>query len=459
MSCPYPFKTTLNRSTPLKAPQAVLGLRHTKRLYMNRSLLFLLAILYSIVLPAQKDCRQQDYQQTLLRRFPQLQAQYGKVELFSKKPRFTFVTGGSIDTANYSPAATPVTVPEKIIIPVVVHIVWNSTAQNISDAQVLSQIDVLNKDFNGQNADRSKVPAYFSALAADCGISFVLAKRDPQGKPCNGIVRKQSSLAVFGFDDKVKSTATGGDDAWNAGNYLNIWVCNLADGISGYASAPGGPADKDGVVISSAVFGTLNMNGPFNRGRTAVHEIGHWMNLRHIWGDASCGDDKVDDTPPQKTANRGCNTGEKFSCGETAHGDMYMNFMDFSDDACMYMFTRGQRQRMRVLFETGGPRNSLLNSNGLTGEGLSVQEKLPEDETAAVEILLYPNPANNNITLQFQNNNNLAGQIYLCNHLGQIVQSTRVVAKQQQLDISSLQPGLYFIRLAGTSAVKKFVKQ
>ena len=426
---------------------------------MNRILLCLLAVFSSTILLAQKDCRQPEYQQALLRQFPQLQVQFGKVELFSKKPRYPFVIGGSIDTVNYPPAPAPVPVPEKIIIPVAVHIVWNNVAQNISDAQVLSQIDVLNKDFNGQNADRSKVPAYFSSLAADCGILFVLTKKDPQGRPSNGIVRKQTSLAVFNFDDKVKSAATGGDDAWDADHYLNIWVCNLVGGISGYASAPGCPAEKDGVVIGTGVFGTLNMNGPFNRGRTAVHEIGHWLNLRHIWGDASCGDDKVDDTPPQKAANRGCTTGEKFSCGETAHGDMYMNFMDFSDDACMYMFTKGQRQRMRVLFETGGPRNSLLYSNALMGEGLPVQDSLPADGEAGLEILLYPNPASNSITLQFQNNNSLSHQIYICNHLGQVIQSTRAVSKQQQLDISTLPPGLYFIRIAGTRAAKKFVKQ
>lgn len=426
---------------------------------MNRILLCLLAVLFSTILFAQKECRQAEYQDALLRQFPKLQAQFGKVELFSKKPRYPFVIGGTIDTVNYPPAPAPVPVPEKIIIPVVVHIVWNSNAQNISDAQVLSQIDVLNKDFNGLNADRSKLPAYFSSLAADCGISFVLAKKDPQGRPSNGIVRKQTSLGIFGFDDKVKSAAAGGDDAWNADNYLNIWVCNLVGGISGYASTPGGPAEKDGVVISTGFWGTLNMNGPFNGGRTAVHEIGHWMNLRHIWGDANCGDDKVDDTPPQQAANRGCPTGEKFSCGETAHGDMYMNFMDFSDDACMYMFTKGQRQRMRVLFEAGGPRNSLLYSNALTGEGLPVQGRLGADEEAAMEILLYPNPAVNSITLQFQNNSNLSNQIYICNHLGQVIQAARVVSKLQQLDISKLQPGLYFIRLAGSAATRKFVKQ
>ena len=426
---------------------------------MKRNLLCFFIIFYSIVAVAQKDCRQPEYQQALLRQFPHLQAAFGKIEQFSKTPRFPFVTGGSIDSTVFPPAPSPLPVPEKIIIPVVVHIVWNSSAQNISDAQVLSQLDVLNNDFNGLNADRSRVPAYFSALAADCGISFVLARKDPQGRPSTGIVRKQTSLLSFGFDDKVKHAVTGGDDAWDAAAYLNIWVCNLVGGISGYASAPGSLAETDGVVISTGVFGTLNRNGPFNRGRTAVHEIGHWLNLRHIWGDASCGDDKVDDTPPQAAANRGCITGEKFSCGETAHGDMYMNFMDFSDDACMYMFTKGQRQRMRVLFEAGGPRNSLLYSDALSGEGLPVESRLPGTGTDGITLLLYPNPASNSITLQFQNSNSLSSQLYICNQLGQVVQTTRIISKQQQLDIGALQPGLYFIRLAGSAATKKFVKQ
>ena len=133
-----------------------------------------------------------------------------------------------------------------------------------------------------------------------------------------------------------------------------------------------------------------------------MHEIGHWLNLRHIWGDANCGDDKVDDTPTQQGPNRGCTSGEKLTCGSTAHGDMYMNYMDFSDDACMYMFTKGQRQRMRVLFEAGGPRNSLLFSNGLAGEGLQTDPGTSTGQQV-MNLSLYPNPAVNMITVQLLN--------------------------------------------------------
>ena len=403
---------------------------------------------------AQNDCRQDDYQQQLLRKFPQLHAQYEKIESFQRKHRYPLIVGGAIDTTAASMALLPV--PDKIIIPVVVHIVFGTAEQNISDARVLSQLDVLNKDFNGLNADRNKIPAYFSMLSADCSILFVLAKTDPQGRPATGIVRKQTSTGIFGFDDKIKSTASGGDDAWDARSYLNIWVCNLSAGISGYASAPGCPPANDGIVISTGAFGVTGTSGPFNGGRTAVHETGHWLSLRHIWGDAGCGDDKVDDTPPQQGANRGCNTGEKFSCGTSAHGDMYMNFMDFSDDACMYMFTKGQRQRMRTLFETGGPRNSLLYSPALSGEGLKLP--LTPEGLTGFEIQLYPNPASNSIMVQLDGINCLGKKIYICNHLGQIIKMSVATAKLQQIDISALHAGLYFIQLEGVGS-KKFVKQ
>lgn len=426
---------------------------------MKRSLLYgCFTFLYTVLL-AQKECLQEAYQQQLLRQYPQLHFQYSNIESFTHQHRFPFVIGGSIDSS--SPAAVPpFVVPERIVIPVVVHILWNTSAQDIPDAQVLSQLDVLNKDFSGLNADRNKIPAYFSALAADCGISFALAKMDPQGKPSSGIVRKQTATAVFGFDDKAKSSAAGGDDPWDAGNYLNIWVCNLVNGISGYASAPGGPATNDGVVISTGVFGVLNNNGPFSRGRTAVHEIGHWLNLRHIWGDANCGDDKVDDTPTQQGANRGCTSGEKLTCGSTAHGDMYMNYMDFSDDACMYMFTKGQRQRMRVLFEAGGPRNSLIFSKALAGEGLPTDAGTTAGQQV-INLHLYPNPAVSMITVQLLNSSGPAKNICICNQQGQIIKTITGVSKQQQVDISSLQPGLYFIKMEGTgfSMIKKFIKQ
>ena len=255
-------------------------------------------------------------------------------------------------------------------IPVVVHVLYNTTAQNISDAQIASQIAVLNEDFQKLNADVSKTPTAFAGLAADVSIAFTLAKRDPNGNATTGIERKSTTLTSWGTDDRMKSTATGGLNAWPAGSYLNLWVCNLSGGILGYAQFPGGAAATDGVVIRTSAFGRNgSASAPFNLGRTATHEVGHWLNLRHIWGDASCGTDQVADTPTQQTSNTGCPSFPRRTCGNTTNGDMFMNYMDYTDDACMYMFSTGQSSRMNALFATGGSRASLKTSLGGTTPG------------------------------------------------------------------------------------------
>lgn len=255
-------------------------------------------------------------------------------------------------------------------IPVVVHVVYNTAAQNVSDAQIQSQIDVLNKDFRKLNTDWTGTPAVFQSLVADCEIEFCLAKQDPNGNPSTGIVRKSTTVTAFGTNDAVKKNAQGGDDAWNSSKYLNLWVCNLSGGVLGYAQFPGGPAATDGVVITYTGFGTIGTAAaPFNKGRTATHEVGHWLNLFHIWGDdgsACTGSDQVGDTPNQGSEYYGCPTFPQVSCSNGPNGAMFMNYMDYTDDACMYMFTVGQKARMDALFTTGGLRASLLTSAGCT---------------------------------------------------------------------------------------------
>ena len=253
-------------------------------------------------------------------------------------------------------------------IPVVVHVLYNTTAQNISDAQIKSQIDVLNEDFRKLNADKTNVPSTFSSLAADAEVTFCLASKNPAGAATTGIVRKSTTATSFVDDNKVKSSATGGDDAWNSSQYLNLWVCNLGNGLLGYAQFPGGSASTDGVVILYSAFGrTGNVSAPYNKGRTATHEVGHWLNLRHIWGDASCGSDLVNDTPTQQTSNYGCPTYPHKTCSNTTSGDMFMNYMDYVDDGCMNMFSAGQKTRMQALFAAGGARASLLSSSACGG--------------------------------------------------------------------------------------------
>lgn len=255
-------------------------------------------------------------------------------------------------------------------IPVVVHVLYNTTAQNISDAQIQSQITILNNDFRRLNADRTNTPSTFTSVAADAEINFCLASVSPTGTTTTGINRVYTSTTSFGSDDKMKSSSTGGVNAWPTDKYLNIWVCNLGGGLLGYAQFPGGPTSTDGVVIGYKYFGnTGTATAPFNKGRTATHEVGHWLNLRHIWGDASCGSDLVSDTPTHQAENYSCPSHPKSnSCGTSA--EMFMNYMDYTDDGCMNMFSTGQKTRMQALFASGGARASLLTSNGC-GSGTS----------------------------------------------------------------------------------------
>lgn len=247
-----------------------------------------------------------------------------------------------------------------IKIPVVVHVIHRNAGENISDAQVKSQIAVLNRDFRAKNTDKSKVPKSWKSLVGDANVEFALAGKDPKGKKTSGIVRTATSVASFGADDSVKSRKAGGANAWPTDRYLNIWVCSLGGGLLGYAQFPGGPSKTDGVVILNTAFGTQGTaKVPFNKGRTATHEIGHYLGLRHIWGDRNdcSGNDFVADTPPARQANMGKPKFPNITCNNGPNGDMFMNYMDYVDDAAMYMFTAGQVARMNATL--AGPRKKL----------------------------------------------------------------------------------------------------
>ena len=260
-----------------------------------------------------------------------------------------------------------------ILIPVVVHVVYKDPADNVSEAQIKRQIEVLNEDFRKRNSDIRKVPAPFRKLAADARIEFRLAVRDQTGSPTNGITRTRSTKSSFSNrTDDIKSRHKGGHTAWPTDQYLNIWVGpKIVDPIQGsllgYAQFPGGPAATDGVVIATHAFGTGGRaRAPFNKGRTATHEIGHWLNLLHIWGDdhGGCsGSDSVADTPNQSGSSSGVPVFPRISCSNGPHGDLFMNYMDYTDDAGMFLFTPGQVKRMRATLD--GPRASLLDSMAL----------------------------------------------------------------------------------------------
>lgn len=256
-------------------------------------------------------------------------------------------------------------------IPVVVHIVLRNPA-SITDAQVQSQIDVLNEDYSASNADTSRVPAIWKSLLGDMGLSFCLARRTPDGSPSNGIVRVSTTRSRFSTEDAaadVKHAVTGGSDAWDPSRYLNIWVCNMGNNNLGVGTPPGlYPADEEGVVIQFNAFGTTgNVLDAFDRGRTCTHEIGHYFNLFHPWGDGdgTCSPgDNVDDTPPQSSEIYQCPHFPYLQdpCSSAFPGVMFMNFMEYVNDSCMHFFTLGQVARAQAALL--GPRASLLSSDG-----------------------------------------------------------------------------------------------
>ncbi|MBK8682811.1 MAG: M43 family zinc metalloprotease [Chitinophagales bacterium] len=253
---------------------------------------------------------------------------------------------------------------EVIVIPCVIHVVYKNATENITDEQAYSQIEALNLDFRRLNPDASETPAEFASVASDLEIEFCIATVDPEGNPTNGIVRVSTAVPSFSTSDDIKYTASGGSDAWPADEYLNLWCGDLGSSLLGYAQFPGGADATDGVVVNYTAFGTEGtVIAPYNLGRTASHEVGHWLNLLHIWGDdgGGCGgSDFCDDTPNQAGENYGCPTYPLADdCSESVQ---FQNFMDYTDDACYNMFTEDQKSRAQALFAPGGARYDLGNS-------------------------------------------------------------------------------------------------
>ncbi|MFD2246799.1 M43 family zinc metalloprotease [Pontibacter ruber] len=275
-----------------------------------------------------------------------------------------------------------------ITIPVVFHVVYNNGIENISEEQILSQLAVLNADFRRKNADAANTPAYFLPYAADAEIEFCLAVVDPDGNPTTGITRTRTDRTQFSYiSDNVKFSSTGGTDAWDRNQYLNIWICNLDGQILGYSSTPETEARRDGVVLHYRAVGAYPANpfsSKYNLGRTGTHEVGHWLGLKHIWGNGTtCTDsDDIDDTPNQEGETQGCPDGISTSCDNGPYGNMWQNYMDYSYDNCMNLYTKGQAAYMQAVLST--TRSTILNAITCSGSLRSDFRVSDERDTLAI---------------------------------------------------------------------------
>jgi hypothetical protein len=354
-----------------------------------------------------------------------------------------------------------------ISIPVVVHVVYNTAEQNISNEQVQSQIDVMNEDFDAKNGDYNNYNAGYGSVKGDADIEFCLIQ----------VVHKATNKTSFGTNDQVKNSKAGGSDAVDPMHALNIWVCNLGHNLLGYAYYPGVKAEKFGTVIHYMAFGRgagYNLFPAYNLGRTVTHELGHCLGLVHIWGDKVCGSDLVDDTPLHDSPNFGCpGPGHLSTCTGTPL-EMWMNYMDYTDDPCMYFFSDGQVSRANYFLDTDPQLQSIINS-GLCNENKNNE---PVTESNSVtnssslpalrvkeQLVIYPSPANGNAVVIFHSEQNGITEISLFNQSGVLVSKQKIVSAKGEntrvLDLSSLRNGIYLVELQqGTSKrVAKLVVQ
>ncbi len=332
-----------------------------------------------------------------------------------------------------------------VTIPVVFHILYKNDTENVSDEQIMSQLTVLNADYRKLNADFSSVvPSAFQSFGADMQIQFCIATKTPSGESTTGIVRKAVSSS-FVFEDSYYTA--DGDASWDTTKYLNIWVGSFSDSsLLGFAYFPSSAGQSDdGLCISYDAFGTIGTaTYPFNKGRTATHEIGHYFGLDHPWGDdnsrcaTSANSDGVSDTPATNGPYSGCPSfpSNTKACDATANGSMFMNYMDYVNDACMAFFTNGQKAVVQNTMSSS--RLSLLSSSGCTALGL--------DEQSAIDaIALYPNPASQYFNITSVQTK--IDEVDIFDNNGRLVKNQKLTQINNIITIEDLASGTYFIRI------------
>jgi hypothetical protein len=346
---------------------------------------------------------------------------------------------------------------DSIVIPVVFHLIYKYQAQQITDAQILSQLDVLNEDFNALNPDYPNVPAVWDSVKANCGIRFCLAARDPQGNPSTGITRTQTWKNSFTHNDSMKFAMSGGHDAWPATEYLNVWICALQGTLLGYAQFPNGPVSTDGVVMDYQALGRVgNLLPGYGEGGTCTHEVAHWLGVYHTF-QSGCGGqgDFCGDTPPVSTATFGSPTFPHLDpCSPTFPGIQFMNFMDYSDDSVKVCFTKNQKSRMHYFFQNF--RSSLLHSQACDTV-VGTKDRIPN------QVSISPNPSNGNFEIDF----NTIGTVELTvfDAFGKPIEQ-RIIqaagATKLKVDLSGKTAGFYFVRLqfqGGQTTTHKVIVQ
>lgn len=416
----------------------IIYINFVKMYYWAKVYIFISFLLggYQLSIAQQRKCGYDNYYQIILKEYPEIVEKEIALQNELKNNNQRYAQSEGI-----------------IRIPVVIHVLYNTESQNISDEQIKSQISALNRDYRALNTDKLSSNHQFYDRIGDTEIEFCIATEDPWGQITTGIERKYVSKSSFSYsgnlndadENYIKKSNKGGLDAWDTDKYLNIWIANFTDGTLGFASFPNDNAGiKDGIVIHYRVFGTIgNLLPDYNKGRTTTHEIGHWLGLKHIWGNGgNCNsDDGISDTPKQYDATYGCPSGiYDDECSPSTSGRMYQNFMDYTDDACMALFTKKQAEYVRNVLNSS--RSSFLNNN-IPCDFISKVT----NNTLFKNIKVFPNPATNYLYIDQLPSSKEPYRIALYNELGQAVFTTTTNDYNTEIEVSELRKGVYYVEI------------